>query len=103
MLLSLVGPFGHQFNSHYRTPQVRRSIERHTFVAQPESDAASYIVSADKRPIAEPPALPIQAWRQRQPVDADSTALEPLRYLLGRLKLCTRGTDASGPLLQNLA
>jgi hypothetical protein len=43
MLISFPIRSAHQFENHFRTPEVRRSIERHTAIVNPESKAPERI------------------------------------------------------------
>ena len=65
MLLTFAAPLDHQFRSHCRTPQVLRTIERHTFVAPSESNAAGHIGRAEIGPVVVMPELQIQTFQQR--------------------------------------
>jgi len=96
MLLTLPAPLNHRFRSHYRTPQVRRTIERHTFVAQPETNAASHIGRAVIRADVVMPALRTQALRQR-PVYTYFTSRKSLPCLFHRFKLGSSTTSSSDP------
>lgn len=102
MLLTFPAMLNHQFRFHYRAPQVRRTIVRHTFVAQPETDAASHISRADIRPVAVMPALQIQVLRP-QPVHSYPILWGSMPRLSQRLKLCPPRINASDPFSLNLA
>jgi hypothetical protein len=43
MLLSFPANKAHRFEIHFRTPEIRRAIERITFLAQPELTGAEHI------------------------------------------------------------
>jgi hypothetical protein len=87
----------HRFADHLRTPEVRRSIERHTPIAQPESETAARIPREAKLPTR---IIPIDAAETITPFSNIELSSQPPRSrLLSRLKLCTRSSSTPDPLL----
>jgi hypothetical protein len=87
----------HQFTDHFRTSEARRSVERHTFLGQPELDPAERVAYC-----AGLPTLPV-----RIEIIGDvkpRTGIEfappvPLQRLLSRLKLGPSRGSGPDPLL----
>jgi len=102
MLLAFPVPLSHQFSPHYRSPQVRRAIERHTFVAQPEGTAAGRISRAKIRPVIAAPALEVQVLRP-QAVEVYFVSWESQPRLLIRRKAGPSRTGDTDPFSLNLA
>ena len=87
----------HRFTDHLRTPEVRRSIERHTPIAQPESETAERIPRQAMLPTG---VTPVDAAEVITPVSNIELSSEPLlSRLLSRLKLGTRSPSTPDPLL----
>ena len=87
----------HQFANHFRTPEVRRSMERHTPVAQPEAGPAESIAHQ-----AVLPALvaPVDTGDVITPIGEFELSSEiPLSRLLLRLKLGPSRAGDQDPLL----
>lgn len=97
MLLAFPVQRTHRFTDHFRTSEVRRSIERHTFVAQPEADPAERVAHC-----AVLPAFPVPV-----PTDGKVRPLAGFEYaprvsltrFLLRLKLGPSRASAQDPLL----
>jgi hypothetical protein len=97
MMFALPMQRAHQFTDHFRTREVRRTIERHTFLAQPEADPAERVAH-----IAILPALPVpvETCSNVKPLAAfEITPHVPLTRLLLRLKLGPSRASAQDPLL----
>ena len=87
----------HRFTDHLRPPEVRRSIERHTPIAQPESETAQRIPRQAMLPTG---VIPVDAAEVITPVSNIELSSEPpLSRLLSRLKLGTRSPSTPDPLL----
>jgi hypothetical protein len=50
MLFSFPANKVHRFEAHFRTPEIRRAIERSTFLAQPEVTGAEHVVQVKVAP-----------------------------------------------------
>jgi hypothetical protein len=97
MLLAFPMQRGHQFAAHFRSPEVRRSIERHTPIAHPEAGTAERIahqavlpallVYVDTGDVVEPAA------------NIEFASQVPLARLLLRLKLGPSRSGGQDPLL----
>ena len=97
MLLAFPIRQAHQFTNHFRTPEVRRSIERHTPIAHPEAGIAERIahqavlpallVHIDTGAVVEPAA------------NIEFASQVPLSRLLLRLKLGSSRSGGQDPLL----
>ena len=97
MLLAFPVQSGHQYGSHLRTPEVRASIERHTFVAYPEAENADRIANqavmlAVVTPIETSDAITLVA-------SPDLFPQVPIARLLARLKLGPSRSGGQDPLL----
>ena len=96
MLLAFPIRSAHQFSDHFRTPEVRRSIERHTPIAHPDSR------SAERTPHqALLPALliPTDDLGAIKPAAHFDLAEIPISRLLLRLKLGSSRSSSQDPLL----
>ena len=101
MLLSFPMNRAHQFQVHFRTPEVRRAIVRNTFMAQPEVTGGERVVHANHADAKIPPSVmaALMAPVLFKPV-SDSPILSeilPTRFLL-RLKPAPKPTGGSDPL-----
>jgi len=99
MLLVFPMQSAHQYANHFRTPQVRRSIERHTFIAHPDGDAAPAQRIANQ---AVFPALlvPLDAGNAVKPIaNFELSSQVPISRLLLRLKLGSPRSGSQDPLL----
>jgi hypothetical protein len=87
----------HQFANHFRTDEVRRSIERHTVLAQRQVGPTEHIAQSAGRP-----ALPVEvAIPSKVNFPARSRLASnvlPLRLLL-RLRLSPSRASAQDPLI----
>jgi hypothetical protein len=87
----------HQFTDHFRIPEVRRSIERHTPIAQPESETAERI---PRQAMLLTRIVPMDAGKVITPIsDVEPSSELPLSRLLSRLKLGAPSSSAPDPLL----
>ena len=87
----------HRFTDHLRTPEVRRSIERHTPIAQPESETAQRIPRQAMLPTG---VIFVDAAEVITFIsDLELSSQPPLLRLLSRLKLGTRSSSTPDPLL----
>jgi hypothetical protein len=97
MLLAFPIRSAHRFENHFRAPEVRRSIERHTVVAHSESAPVERI--ADQAVV---PALwvPVDLREAIQPAsEVELSASIPISRLLLRLKLGSARSGSQDPLL----
>lgn len=95
MLLSVPIQRPHRFTDHFRGPEVRRSIERHTKIAPPESGPENRIQFDVLRRLAAP--VDDEAEIKALP-DFDPVPQVPLTRLLLRLKLASSRAGAQDPL-----
>jgi hypothetical protein len=96
-LLTFPMQSAHQFTNHFRTPEVRRSIERHTPVTQSESQVTECIPYQ-----ALLPNLIIPVDEGKVPIrvtNFEFASQVPLSRLLSRLKLGPSRSDGPDPLL----
>jgi hypothetical protein len=97
MLLAFPMQRGHQYTSHLRTPEVRRSIERHTPIAHPEAGTAERIAYQAVMPAV---LEPVQTRDALKPVaNFDLFPQIPISHLLARLKLGSSRSGGQDPLL----
>jgi hypothetical protein len=90
-LLTFPMQAAHQFTDHFRTPEVRRSIERHTPLAQPESQATDRIPHQALLPHI---LIPVEDGKAIVPVtNLEFSSQVPLSRLFSHLKL---GRSRSG-------
>jgi hypothetical protein len=85
MLLSFPATRAHNFATHFRTPEVRRSVERNTFIAHGESSSPERIACSELLPTFFTPTE-----TDRRITSPDNFALPsqvPLSRLLHRRKL----------------
>jgi hypothetical protein len=96
MLLAFPAYKSHQFENHFRSPELRRWVERHTFFAQPEITGAEQTAHAD---VAPPVLVPVATPDFSKPLANFAIASNPplTRYLL-RLKLGPSRSGESDPL-----
>jgi hypothetical protein len=101
MLLSFPMNRAHQFQVHFRTPQVRREIERNTFMAQPEVTGGERIVHANHADAKIPPSVlaALVGPVFFKPVSDSPIVSEilPTRFLL-RFKPAPKPSGGSDPL-----
>jgi hypothetical protein len=101
MLLSFPMNRAHQFQVHFRTPKVRREIERNTFMAQPEVTGGERVVHANHADAKVPPSVmaALVAPVLFKPVSDSPIVSEilPTRFLL-RFKLPPKPSGGSDPL-----
>jgi hypothetical protein len=97
MLLLFPAAKVHTFGAHFRNPEVRRSAQRHIFIAQSEN--------TDGR-IAESAPLPVffaptENVQHRFALDNQEFTTEvSFAHLVNRMKLNPPGSNAQDPLLQ---
>lgn len=97
MLLTFPMQRVHQYTNHFRTPQVRRLIERHTSVAQPEAGTTERIAYQAVLPTL---AETIETGDVVAPVvDIECSPQVPLSRLLLRLKQGFSRSSSQDPLL----
>lgn len=96
MLLSFPANKVHRFETHFRTPEIRRAIEASTFPAQPEVTGAEHIVHA-KADRSVPVVLVTPVFFK--PLSELSIVSEvlPTRFLL-RIKPAPAPSGGSDPL-----
>jgi hypothetical protein len=87
----------YQSTVHLRTPEVRRSVERHTSVAEPEASPAGRIADGAVVPAL---AAPVDAAITVKPrLEPEPSTEIPLTRLLLRLKLGPSRADGQDLLL----
>jgi hypothetical protein len=101
MLLSFPMYRAHQFQVHFRAPDVRRAIVRNTLTAQPEVTGGERVVHANHADAMIPPSVmaALVAPVLFKPVSDSSIVSEilPTRFLL-RLKPAPNPAGLSDPL-----
>jgi hypothetical protein len=96
MLLAFPMQRGHQYANHFRTPEVRRSIERHTPIAHPEAGTADRIAHQAVMPAA---IEPVETGDALKPiVNFYLLPQVPISHLLARLKLGSSRSGGEDPL-----
>jgi hypothetical protein len=96
MLLAFPIRSAHQFSDHFRTPEVRRSIERHTPIAHPDSRSAERTPHQALLPALLIPTDDLDALKPAAHFDF---AEIPISRLLLRLKLGSSRSGSQDPLL----
>ncbi len=87
----------HQFTDHFRASEIRRSVERHTFLAQPEADPAERVARGAILPAL---TVPVATFSAVKPLAVfEFTSQVPLTRLLLRLKLGPSRASAQDPLV----
>lgn len=98
MLLFLPANRVHCFGNHFRTPEVRRTIERQTPVAYSTENARERVARSELLPTF---FAPTETSSKIVPLDnVESTRQVPLSRLLNRLKLHPSGSSGRDPLPQ---
>lgn len=92
-LLTFALPHAHQSTNHFRTPEVRNSIERHTFLNETRSDCSSRI--GIEQDLLSPLLLTTVEDRMAKLETQRPVILPRASRLLARLKLGPR-SDSSG-------
>jgi hypothetical protein len=87
----------HQFTDHFRTSEARRSVERHTFLGQPELDPAERVTYCAALPVLPVPIETNGDVRPRTGIEFAPPV--PLQRLLSRLKLGPSRGSGPDPLL----
>jgi hypothetical protein len=98
MLLSFPAARAHSFGAHFRTPEVRRAVERHTSIAHSDSDAPAGVAQSDPLPTFFAPTE--NAGSLMLPDKVETVSKVPLPRLLNRLKLNRSRSSGQDPLLQ---
>jgi hypothetical protein len=96
MLLSFPANKVHRFEAHLRTPEIRRAIERSTFLAQPEITGAEHIVHAKVFP-SVPAVLVVPVFLKPLANVRIVSEVLPTRFLL-RIKPASGPSGGSDPL-----
>ncbi len=97
MLFAFPATRNHDFATHFRTPEARRSMQRHIVTAHTRDGASERVAQSKIQPAifvaidAETTIAPIE--------DIDSFSRAPLSWLLHRLKLSPAGSGGQDPLL----
>jgi hypothetical protein len=101
MLLSFPMNSAHQFEVHFRTPEVLRAIKRNTFVAPPEVTGGERVAQANHADAKIPPSVvaALVAPVFFKPVSNSPIVAEilPTRFLL-RFKPVPKPSGGSDPL-----
>jgi hypothetical protein len=98
MLLSFPASSVHSFGTHFRTPEVRRALERHTSVAHSDGNTPELIAHNDLLPTFFTPA---ETGSKIFPTDNSEPSSDvPLSSLLNRRKLSPSGSGGPDPLIQ---
>ena len=99
MLLSFPANKVHRFAFHFRTPEIRRAIERNTFLAQPEITGAEHAEHMVHAKVAPSVLVVLVTPVFSKPLANARIASEPLpiRFLL-RFKPKFTGSGGSDPL-----
>jgi hypothetical protein len=101
MLLSFPMYRAHQFQIHFRTPEIRRAIVRNTFTAQPEVTGGERVLHANYADAKIPPSVlaALVAPVLFKPVSNSPIVSEiiPTRFLL-RSKPAPKPAGGSDPL-----
>jgi hypothetical protein len=107
MMASLIGALAllafpirgtHQFTAHFRTGEIRRSVESHTFATQAEADPAKWVADCAALPAA--PMLTVIRTSAKPLPFIRSASNVPLRRLLLRFKVGPAPAGAQDPLIQ---
>jgi len=99
MLLLFPSAKVHNFGTHFRTPEVRRTTQSHSFVTQSDETTAHERLD-DSTPLPEF-FTPVDAVQNPLASDGrEVTGEVPLVRLLHRMKLDSSGSGAQAPLLQ---
>ncbi len=96
MLLSFPANKVHRYEIHLRTPEIRRAIERSTFLAQPETTGAEHIVQAKVAP-SVPVVLVAPVFSKPLANVRIVSDVLPTRFLL-RIKPAPAPSGGSDPL-----
>jgi hypothetical protein len=96
MLVSFPLTKDHDFNSHFRNAEIRRSVTRHTFISQPEDHTLRQAVRPDIRPISQ---ILIEIRDDKPGVKFIVVPCRPVRRLLLRLKSGPPGAGGQDPLI----
>lgn len=97
MLLSFPAVRVHSFGTHFRSPTVRRSIERHTAVAQTDDQGGDRVAPAVALPSFFTSIEPASRVVTRG--DSPPFSHPPIVRLLSRRKFCPSASSGQDPLL----
>jgi hypothetical protein len=97
MIFAFAAVPAHRYDSHFRPPQTRRTIQRHIEAAQPEAAAAATLESAF---LADPTLrIPVQIETALAPLPRYDIASEVSQVrLIKRLRLGPNRSGNSDPL-----
>jgi hypothetical protein len=98
MLLCFPAVKAHRFGPHFRTPEVRRAMERHTFIAHSDDSTPAQVAHLDLLPTFFIPADFSRLVVRRENLESFSKL--PIPRLLNRRKLNPSGSGGQVPLLQ---
>jgi hypothetical protein len=99
MLTTLPVQRAHQFQAHYRTPQIRRTFERHAEVAHSDASVADKAAHDSPLPLFLASVAPDSATRPIVRVDRSDQFPNPQRAPHLRLKLGPSASDGQDPLI----
>jgi hypothetical protein len=96
-LLTFPAPKPHQFLDHFRTPEIFREVEGHSFLDRSKSNVSEEIATSYR----EPGKIPVldSSERTNSVSEDDSNTIVPLARLLSRLKLGPSSPAPTDPLL----
>ena len=97
MLLSLPAARLHSFQAHFRTPEVRRTTQRHSSIAYSNDDTCERAIQNHPLPAFFVPVEPGHTIAARKIIEKPFEA--PSLRILFRLKLNPSGSSGSDPLL----
>jgi hypothetical protein len=97
MLLLFPAARFHSFQAHFRTPEVRRTTQRHTSVAYSHDDTCERAIVIRPLPISFVDSEPGQRITARNTVEKPFEA--PRLRILSRLKFNPSGSSGPDPLL----
>jgi hypothetical protein len=98
MLLLVPATRVHNFGTHFRSPEVRRTVQRHISIAHGDSNAPERIGAGAPLPAF---FTPTETFSKTVALDRFELHDEvPLVRLLNRLKLNPSGSSGQDPLLQ---
>lgn len=98
MLLLFPAAKAHSFGTHFRTPEVRRTAERHTCVAHSDNDPHECVAQSGLLPTFFTPTATVSKIVPRDNFEPPSEV--GLFRLLNRLKLNSSDSGGQDPLLR---
>jgi hypothetical protein len=97
MLLTLPIRSAHRYTNHFRTPEVRRTVERHTYVVHGNAGSAECVSHQD---VLVPVRVSVDDGDAIKPaIDSEIAPQIPISRLLLRLKLGSSRSGNQDPLL----